>query len=163
MGLNTSTRLGWMRQGCSPGLQPQGMHLAWVFFWLTWMLCCYMAFHLTAYELLYAPTFFILGYSKRSWTSKSMSQLPLQISCSMVPYACRLYHLKHKPSAKSGVTVLHMLPSNKCCTSELGLRGKGSFPAISVFHCCQPCWAGRSVPTHSEMLSGAQVLQESKT
>lgn len=103
------------------------MHMAQVIFLLIWMRCCYLAFHLTALELLYVPTFFILGYSKSSWTCNSMSQLPLKISCIMVPDAFRLNHSEHKSSVESDVATFHMLPGSNCCTSQLSLKQKGSF------------------------------------
>lgn len=127
MSLNTSMRLGSTRQACSTGLQAQMTLMAQIIFLLIWMHCCYLRFHLTALELLFVPTFFILGYSKSSQTSNSMSQLPLKISCIMMPDAFRLNHLEHKSSVESGVAALYMLPGCNCCTSQLSLKQKGSF------------------------------------
>lgn len=151
-------RLGSTRQDCSPGLQPWGIHLSSVFFWLVWMLCCCLAFHLTAYELLFVPTFFILGY----WTSKSMPQLALKISCVMVTYAFGLNHLKHKPSIESDVAVLHVLGNYNHCTSQLGLRGKGSFSSCLWFSLMSVLLNRMGVHVHSEILNGTQSCKSLK-
>lgn len=62
-----------------------------------------------------------------------MTQLPLKISFITVTYAFKLNHLKGKLSTESDVAALHVLPSSKCCTSQLVWKGTGSFSSYLWF------------------------------